>query len=161
MRNIGTGIGTWNPDLTCMCSYSVVWKDVCLMLQLLHSVIQRCHRSMNISSDTNHSHLEGNLAPDCCLVLAPRHTANTQHEAEEADLDPIIRGTGGSLQPSGSGGSHSRDNQIIWIRIRIFFSNLDSDSDSTIFEPEYYSNIRIFFLESRIFETNFSSQFWI
>ena len=83
------------------------------MLQLLHSVIQRCHRSMNISSDTNHSHLEGNLAPDCCLVLAPRHTANTQHEAEarpEADLDPIIRGTGGSQHqhqhPGGSGGPH-------------------------------------------------------
>ena len=47
---------------------------------------------------------------------------------------------------------------IEYIRIRFgfesFYSNLEySDLDSTIFEPEYYSNIRIFFLKSRIFET--------
>ena len=51
---------------------------------------------------------------------------------------------------------------IEYIRIQFgfesFSSNLEySDSDSTIFEPEYYSNIRIFFLESRIFETYFFS----
>ena len=30
-----------------------------------------------------------------------------------------------------------------------------SDMDRTFFEPEYYSNIRIFFLKSLIFETYF------
>ena len=51
---------------------------------------------------------------------------------------------------------------IEYIRIRFgfesFSSNLEySGSDSRILETEYYSNIRIFFLESRIFETYFSS----
>ena len=76
-------------------------------------------------------------------------------------------------------GFNSDSNLFPWIsniriRIRQFFSpniirifesfssNLEySDSDSTIFELEYYSNIRIFFLESRIFETYFVSEFWI
>ena len=51
---------------------------------------------------------------------------------------------------------------IEYIRIRFgfesFSSNLEySDSDSTNFEPEYYSNIRIFFLESRIFGFGFEN----